>query len=108
MNWRLFALGLIIAMASHFSGAYIGHKFTLATNQSNLEQMKPTLDKAIEKATNQITNEIKIDKVKKSDSLTLVMEPSNSQRSLTLYGTDSICFEISKLTNRQKRVLNLR
>ena len=69
--------------------------------------MKPTLHKAIEKATNEITNEIKIDKVKKSDSLRKVMEPYNKQKMVYYHTPETICFDISKLTKRQKRVLNL-
>ena len=107
MNWRLFTLGLIIAVASSSAGALVGHGITLKTNRSNLEQMRPTLDKAIEKATNEITNEIRIDKIKKSDSLRIIMDPTNRQRLLLQKGCgkDSICFPVKNLTKRQKRRL---
>ncbi|WP_375587479.1 hypothetical protein [Flagellimonas aurea] len=69
--------------------------------------MRPTLDKAIEKATNQITNEIKIDKVKKSDSLHIVMKPYNRQKLTSSKMPDTLCLVMDKLSKRQKRVLNL-
>ncbi|WP_422858760.1 hypothetical protein ACOKFD_15575 [Flagellimonas sp. S174] len=102
MNWRLFALGLIIAVVSSFAGGYMGHLLTLNTNKSNLEQMKPTLDKAIEKATNEITNEIKIDKIKKSDSIRIVMDPNNKQ---VMVRDTCLGIDLSKLTENQRKRL---
>lgn len=110
MNWRLFALGLIIAVVSSSAGGYVGHLITLKTNKSNLEQMTPTLNKAIEKATNEITNEIKIDKIKKSDSIRIIMDPTNKQKLILQKGCgqDSICIAIKNLTGRQKRRLKIK
>lgn len=109
MNWKNFTIGLLIAIVSNATGGYVGHLITLRTNKSNLEQMKPTLDKAIEKATNQITNEIKIDKIKKSDSISIIMDPNSKLNIETknMCGTDSICMAIKHLTKRQKKRLKI-
>jgi len=54
------------------SGVAKGQKITL-------EQVQPTLDKAIEKATNEITNKIEVPKIKKSEGIQLIMTPNNEQ-----------------------------
>lgn len=113
MNWKLFAFMLIVFMVGAASGGFVSHKATLETNKANLAQMQPTLDKAIEKATNEITNEIKIDKIKKSDSIKIILSPNNKQKTTVVpvvraCGPDSICVAIKHLTRRQEKRLGLR
>ena len=41
--------------------------------------MTPTLNMAIEKATNEITNKIEVPKIKKSEPVQIILSPNNEQ-----------------------------
>lgn len=86
INWKNTAENLIIIIATLFVGAFIGYKASTLTNEKVLEQLIPTIERAIDKETikNEIKNEIDIDidKIKKSDSLKIHINqiPENKQK----------------------------
>lgn len=87
-------------------GAVSGYKAAVKSNESTLEQVIPTIEKAIDKETikNEIKNEIQIDKVKKSDSLTIIMDPTNNQEPTNVI-TKDCDWLIELLSDREKRKL---
>lgn len=113
MNWRLYFLGLIIYVVGNLSGAFI-HDWGFSDGHADAtEAMKPIISQAIDKETikNEIKNDIGIGKVKKSDSLVIIMDPSNDQKPINVIANDcgdgSICIPIENLTKRQKRRLKI-
>ena len=89
MNWINTAENLGIVIVSIIVGVGIGHVITKKTADSLIIELKPTIEKAIDKETiaNTINNaiDLKIDKIKKSDTLKIninqtpenLMKPSN-------------------------------
>ncbi|WP_411031664.1 hypothetical protein [Spongiimicrobium sp. 3-5] len=68
--------------------------------------MTPTIERAIDKESikNEIKNEIQIDKIKKSDSITITLDPTNNQKSINAFsGKD--CIPLKLLSDREKRKL---
>jgi len=102
MNWKMLALALIIYSAGVLSGGFVGHKATLKTNQSNLEQMTPTLNMAIEKSTNEIINKIDVPKIKKSEPVQIILSPNNEQ--IAVRDTCNT-IDLTKLNNSQLKRL---
>ncbi|WP_431129796.1 hypothetical protein [Flagellimonas flava] len=82
-------------------GVIIGAGITMWTQKSTLKQMQPTMDKAIEKATNEITNKIEVPKIKKSEPVQIIMSPNNEQIAVV----DTCLGDISKLTEGQRKRL---
>jgi len=86
INWKDAAQNLLIAIICFLAGAFVGYKASLTATDHAIEQLKPTIEKAIDKETikNEIKNEIdlKIDKVKKSDSIKININqlPNNNQK----------------------------
>lgn len=111
MDYKNLAENLIIVILSALVGGVIGYYASTMANEKVIEQLKPTIQSAIDKETikNEIKNEIQIDKIKKSDSIKIVMEPSNNQKPVNVIvaGKDSICLPIENLTRRQKKRLGL-
>lgn len=85
MNFKNLAENLIIVIVAFSAGGYIGYKASIESNRMSIELLTPTITEAIKKETtnikNEITNDIdvKIHKVKKSDSLkiNIVQDPNN-------------------------------
>jgi hypothetical protein len=83
MNWKNTAENLFLVLIGIVAGTIIGHKITKVTSESLTEILKPTIEKAIDKETisNTISNaiDLKIDKIKKSDTLQISInqEPFN-------------------------------
>ena len=113
MNFKNLAENLIIVIVSALLGGVIGYTASLKANKQVVQQLTPTIEKAIDKETikNEIKNEIKIDKIKKSDSLRIVLDPTNNQKPINTIvqkcDSGSICIPIQNLTRRQKKRLNL-
>ena len=98
INWKNTAENLIITIIILLVGAYIGYKASRMTSNDIIEQLKPTIEKAIDKESihNTINNaiDLKIDKIKKSDSLNININqvPDNKQEpvNVILKNQDSI------------------
>lgn len=75
-----------------------GHKATFKTNQSNLEQMPPTLNMAVEKSTNEIINKIDVPEIKKSELVQIILSPNNEQ--ITVRDTCNT-IDLTKLNSNQ-------
>lgn len=106
---------LIVAallIATNLITGFTAHLSTLNTQKKVVEQIKPVLQQAIDKETikNEIKNEISIDKIKKSDSLKIIMDPVNNQKPVNIIysGKDSVLVAIKHLTRKQKKRLGLK
>lgn len=86
INWKDSTQNLIIAAVCFLIGGLVGYQSSRMTSKDVIEQLKPTIEKAIDKEsiTNTIHNaiDLKIDKIKKSDSLNIVVnqKPINNQK----------------------------
>ena len=125
MNWKNTAENLIIVIFIMIVTAFVTYKVTLNTainvSLSTANSFLPTIKKAIDKESikNEITNDIslKINKIKKSDSLQINVKqiPENNQEPKNILsvekekgcGEGKICIDIKNLTRRQKRRLGL-
>ena len=113
MNWKLFALALIVFVTGSLTGAFIYRNGFSKGHNDVLAALKPTIHKAIDKETikNEIKNEIQIDKIKKSDSIKIILDPINNQKPVNVISTgcpnSSICMPIENLTRRQRKRLGL-
>lgn len=87
INWKNTAENLALVVVGIVVGTIIGHVITKITSESITELLKPTIEKAIDKETisNTISNaiDLKIDKIKKSDTLQINVnqEPANDMKS---------------------------
>lgn len=88
-NIAIFFLGAIL-------GAFISFVTVIKTTDNIIQQMTPTINHAIDKETikNEIKNEIdlKIDKIKKSDSLRIIIDqkPVNNQEPINVIQNDTM------------------
>jgi len=84
-----------------YFAAVNSHKLTVA-------QLKPVIEKAIDKESikNEISNEIRIGKIKKSDSLMINLVPANTQKAVATFKEEQgPCVDISALSDsRQRRI----
>lgn len=96
------AENLIIVIVVGLLGGVIGYTAATKSHKVTLEQVQPTLEKAIAKATNEITNKIEVPKIKKSQGVELILTPQNEQIAVrdTCIGIDW-----DKLSSGQKRKL---
>jgi hypothetical protein len=116
MNLKNVIENLVISIIVFIVGVGVGHVVTQRTSKSLIAELKPTIEKAIDKETisNTITNAIdmKIDKIKKSDSLVISVnqEPFNEMKpTSTIIKTDDCQLskaQYSKLSESEKRRLN--
>ena len=113
MNFKNLAENLIIVILSALVGGHIGYTASFKANKQVVEQLRPTIEKAIDKETikNEIKNEINIDKIKKSDSLHIILDPTNNQKPTNTIikkcEDGNICIPIINLTRRQKKRLGI-
>lgn len=93
---------IVVGSLSMAGGGFIGYTAAVKSHKMTMQQVQPTLDRAIEKATNEITNKIEIPKIKKSEPVRIIMAPDNTQMAVqdTCIGID-----LDKLTDGQKRRL---
>lgn len=98
----IFAIGMVIAFPL---GANYGHNVSWLSFEKTLNTK--TLSEAVNKPTveNKIDNKIQIDKVKKSDSLRIIMDPTNNQQPINIISNDT-CIDLSKLNKNQKNRLD--
>ena len=121
INWKNTAENLLLILIGIVFGTVLGFKVSVKTSNHLIEQLKPTIDKAIDKETikNEIKNEIdlKIDKVKKSDSIHINVNqvPENDQEQDVVINNDNgnqcseneVCVPVSTLSRKQKKLLGL-
>ena len=115
MNLKNTLENLVIAIAVFFVGAFVGHKLTKVTSEAVVEILKPTIDKAIDKDTveNSIYNAINnnFEKIKKSDSLKIVIEqePYNDNNPNTIIDDNCECIvnktQYDKLSESKRKRL---
>lgn len=119
-NWKNTAENLGLIIVGILVGVGIGHVITKVTTKSLLADLKPTIDKAIDKETisNTISNaiDLKIDKIKKSDTLQINVnqEPFNDLKPVSSINKIEDCAisktDFNKLSaskqNRLKRWLS--
>lgn len=85
INWKDTVQNLAIVIVCVSLGAVIGYKAARMTQNDVIERLIPTIEKAIDKEsiTNTINNaiDLKIDKIKKSDTLSIniTQTPDNKQ-----------------------------
>lgn len=105
INWKNTAENLGLVLVGVVFGSFIGFVISTKTNEKTLSHVIPTIEKAIDKETikNEIKNEIQIDKIKKSDSIKIVMKPDNNQKPVNVISSN--CVDISGLSkSRQERI----
>ena len=98
INWKNTAENLGLVLIAFLVGSFIGYKASRMTSKDIIEQLKPTIEKAIDKETitNTINNaiDLKIDKIKKSDSININVNqtPDNTQKpkNIIVQNRDSI------------------
>ncbi len=119
MNWRNTAENLLLVLVGVVFGSILGFKIAASSSDRVIEQLIPTIDRAIDKETikNEIKNDIdlKIDKLKKSDSIQINVnqEPNNKQEieahpvpvSSAVCKDGNVCVPIKTLTRKQKKSL---
>ena len=105
VNFKNLAENLIIIIVTNLLTAFIVYKVSVKTNIKAIEAFTPTIEKAIDKETikNEIKNDLHIGKVKKSDSLTVIFDPTNNQEPINIISTD--CIPTSELSERELRRL---
>jgi hypothetical protein len=110
VNFKNLAENLIIIIVTNILTAFIVYKVTVKTNIKAIEAFSPTIEKAIDKETikNEIKNEIQIDKIKKSDSLVIKMDPTNNQKPVNIIAGETDCIPLMELSKRELRVLKKR
>lgn len=81
INFKNTTENLGITIIAVLVGVFIGYTISVRTSKTLLKEMLPTIERAIDKESikNEIKNEISIDKVKKSDSLKIILSPTNNQ-----------------------------
>lgn len=90
INWKDTVQNLIIVIVCVCLGAFIGYKAARMTQNDVIEQLIPTIEKAIDKESisNTINNaiDLRIDKIKKSDSLNIniIQTPNNKQEPVNI------------------------
>ncbi|WP_435263446.1 hypothetical protein [Tenacibaculum sp. nBUS_03] len=104
MNWKNTAENLGIVIVSALLGAGIGYFASTYSNKQSIELFTPTLLEAIKKETvkNEIDNKISIGKIKKSDSINIVLSPQNNQEPINNIAKSN-CVDISGLSDSRKR-----
>ncbi len=79
-------IALVVFIVGTFSGAYVGYQASLSTTDKVISLQKETIEKAIEKNTavihNEITNQFRKIKSKKSGPINLVID-SETQSAIT-------------------------
>lgn len=120
MNFKNLSENLIIVIVVGLLSSFITYKATiksaLETNQQSITGLRPALIEAIKKETTAIRNdiELKIDKVKKSDSLNInINQRPDSKISQKITKGNclkegEVIIKIENLTRRQKRRLGLK
>ena len=103
MNWKNTAENLAISILTTLAGACIGYFASTFSNKQSIKLFTPTLLEAIKKETvkNEIDNKILIDKIKKSESLKIVLSPQNDQKAVNS-NTKTDCVDISELSDSRK------
>ena len=116
MNFKNLAENLIIVIVSVFVGGYVGFKASTSSNKQSITLLTPTIIEAIKKETikNEISHEIdvKIDKIKKSDSLKieLIQTPTTKQEPINNINDckppkGMVLVKIESLNRRQRKRL---
>ena len=108
INWVNTTENLIQILISIVVGVFIGHKITVSTNNSVVDQLKPIINKAIDKETvkNETNNEINTRKIKNAKDLNLVLKPSNDQTAtIKIKEQGLLCIDTIKLSKRNLRRL---
>lgn len=111
INWKNTTENLGLILAGIIVGVIIGHKVTKVTSESIITELKPTINKAIDKETiaNTINNaiDLKIDKIKKSDTLAININqtPDNKQDPLNIITTQPCDSIWGKLSDSRKKRL---
>ena len=106
MNWKNTAENLGLVLVGIVFGVIVGHKITKATADSLIIELKPTIEKAIDKETiaNTINNaiDLKIDKIKKSDTLKININqtPENDLKPSNVLVKKDDCYLSVKAYNR--------
>ena len=116
MDWKNTAENLGLILVGIVFGAILGHRITKTTSESLIVELKPTIEKAIDKETisNTISNaiDLKIDKIKKTDTLEINInqEPFNDQKPTNNFTKNENCYVTQKqyesLSDGEKRRLN--
>ena len=103
MNWKNTAENLAISILTTLAGACIGYFASTFSNKQSIKLFTPTLLEAIKKETvkNEIDNKILIDKIKKTDSLKIVLSPQNEQKAINS-NAKTDCVDISGLSDSRK------
>jgi len=88
-------------------GGVIGYGASVKSHKVTVKQLRPVIEKAIDKETikNEIKNEIRVAKIKKSDSIKIVLDPVNHQKPVNVIAKKDSCVTISLLSEREKRKL---
>lgn len=111
INWKNTAENLGLILIGVIVGVIIGHRVTKVTSESLISELKPTIDKAIDKETiaNTINNaiDLKIDKIKKSDTLEININqaPDNTQEPVNVISKNPCDSIWSKLSDSRKKRL---
>lgn len=116
MNWKIFTLALILFVTGALTGAFIQYRGFSNGYDNATEAMKPIISQAIDKETisNTISNaiDLKIDKIKKSDTLVIDVnqQPANDQKPTNTFNKNCDCkvtkAQFKKLTDSRQRRLS--
>lgn len=114
MNFKNLSENLIYIIVAFIIGGVVGFTASIKSNKQTIELLRPTIVEAIKKETTAIHNKIdvKIDKVKKSDSLNINVNQTPNSKILQSKKSDcakegEIIMKIENLTRRQKRRLGI-
>ncbi len=107
VNFKNLSENLVIIVVSVLLGGVIGYAASVKSHKITVEQLRPTIEKAIDKETikNEIKNEIRVAKIKKSDSVKIVLEPMNNQKPINLIAAKDSCVALKLLSDRERRRL---
>ncbi len=107
INYKNLAENLMIVVVSVLLGGTIGFFAAVKSHKLTVEQLRPTIERAIDKETikNEIKNEIDIHKIKKSDSLKIIFDPTNNQKPINVISRNDSCIPVRLISNREIRKL---
>jgi len=104
VNFKNLSENLIIVVVSVLLGGVIGYGASVKSHKVTVKQLRPVIEKAIDKETikNEIKNEIRVAKIKK---FKIVLDPVNHQKPVNVIAKKDSCVTISLLSEREKRKL---
>lgn len=111
MNFKNLAENLIIVIVATIVGGVVGYNASILSNKQTITLLIPTIEQAIDKETikNEILHkvDVKIDKIKKSDSINININQKPTTTQNPVNSIDKDATKIKKKRGFFKRVFGI-